>query len=205
MSKHDHLRSLPITERYPEQVWKALNYAAKAHEEQKRKLSGNHFIEHPFGVLEIVRQVSDDPEIYQAAVLHDTVEDTDCTVDDLCTEFNDRVGFLVWGVTKDDTVQDKHERDLDYLRRLEYEAEEGSIIIALADKIHNITDKITGLKSLGTQMCDKFTSNPAADLWWFTAVLEIGQRRLPDCPLNDRLQALIAEFDHLNRTAQHAS
>ncbi len=194
MPKHDHLRTLPINERYPEEVWRAINFAARAHENQIRKMSGNHYIEHPFGVLEIVRQVTDDPEVQMAAVLHDTVEDTTVTIDDLAREFSPRTAFLVRGVTKDDSIEDWRERNEAYLEFLEQKAEDGSVEIALADKIHNSTDMIVSFRKHGDGMWRKFSANAEDQLWWFSSVLAIGQRRIPECSLNGTLAELIEGF-----------
>lgn len=196
MPKHDHLHSLPITERYPIEVWRAINYAATAHETQTRKMSGNHYIEHPFGVFEIVRTVTSDEATQQAAVLHDTVEDTTVTFDDLARDFSPDVAGYVWGVSKDDTIDDWKERNQAYLRRLEDRASDSSVIIALADKIHNITDMIVSFDEYGDSMWDKFNANADDQLWWFSSVLALGRRRLPDCPLVDKLDQLVAVFEH---------
>lgn len=194
MAQHDHLKELPITERYPDEVWRAANYAATAHEKQIRKLSGNHFIEHPFEVLELVRGVTDDIPTLQAAILHDTVEDTTVTFDDLRGQFGAETEFIVWGVTKDDTIKDKSEQKLAYLYRLRFEAPEASVIVALADKIHNLTDLIENYVLLGDEMWAHFSSPPEEQIEWFRAVLEIGRERVPDCPLIAELEAKIELF-----------
>jgi (p)ppGpp synthase/HD superfamily hydrolase len=194
VAQHDHLRELPITERYPDEVWRAANYAATAHENQKRKLSGNHFIEHPFGVLELVRGVTDDVPTLQAAILHDTVEDTGVTFEDLEREFGRQARLIVWGVTKDDTVEDKDEQKLAYLSRLRFEAPEASVIVALGDKIHNITDQIENHQILGDEMWNHFSSRAEGQVKWFRATLEVGKERVPGCPLVEKLEAQIEAF-----------
>lgn len=197
MGKHDHLSKLPITERYPEEVWRAVNYAATAHQEQIRKLSGRHFIEHPFGVLELVKGVANDVATQQAAILHDTVEDTWVTFEDLREQFGDEVALIVWGVTKDDTIKDKFERKRAYLDRLQYQAPDESVLIAVADKLHNLTDQIENYMKLGDTMWSHFSSLPKEQLEWFRAVLNIGRARIPNCPLLDELEAKIESFSTL--------
>lgn len=194
MPKHDHLHSLPIVDLYPEEVWAAMNYAARAHEKQRRKLSGNHYIEHPFGVLELVREVTADVATQQAAILHDTVEDTDVTLDDLRRDFGDETATIVWGVTKDDSIEGWRPRNEAYLERLANQAPDGSVIVALADKIHNITDMIDSFIEQGDDMWANFSANPVDQLWWYSSVLEIGRARLPDCPLVAALEERIAVF-----------
>lgn len=193
-SKHDHLHTLPITERYPDDVWRAMNFAAAAHEHQIRKMSGSHYIVHPYGVLEIVRTVTDDVEVQMAAILHDTVEDTDTTLEDIAREFTPRTASLVRGVTKDDSIEGWRDRNQDYLDFLGAKAEDGSVIIALADKIHNISDMIESFGLYGDAMWDKFSAKGNDQVWWYTSVLAIGKNRLPDCPLNYQLEQLIEIF-----------
>ena len=194
MPKHDHLRTLPITERYPEEVWRAVNFAARAHEKQIRKMSGNHYIEHPFGVLELVRTVTDDIPTQQAAVLHDTVEDTYVTLDDLERGFGAKTARIVWGVTKDETIPSWRERNEAYLHRLENEAPDESSIVALGDKIHNITDMTENYLLLGDGMWQKFAAKPDDQLWWYRSVLEVAERRTPECPLIPQLETRIELF-----------
>lgn len=192
--KHDHLHTLPITDRYPDEVWSAMNFAARAHEHQIRKMSGSHYIVHPYGVLEIVRTVTNDVEIQMAAILHDTVEDTSTTLDDIADEFTPRTAALVRGVTKDDAIDGWRERNQAYLDYLGSEAEDGSVMIALADKIHNISDMIESFGLYGDAMWEKFSAKGNDQLWWYNSVLAIGQERLPDCPLNYKLEKLIEIF-----------
>jgi len=194
VAKHDHLSELPITERYPDGVWRAANYAATAHETQIRKLSGNHFIEHPFEVLELVRGVTDDIPTQQAAILHDTVEDTTVSFEDLRREFGDEVALIVWGVTKDDTIKDKREQKSAYLHRLRFEAPEASVTVALADKLHNLTDLVENHALIGDEMWRHFSSPPERQLEWFRAVLEIGKARAPDSLLLVALESQIEAF-----------
>ena len=194
MAQHEHLRELPITERYPDEVWRAANYAATAHETQIRKLSGNHFIEHPFEVLELVRGVTNHIPTLQAAILHDTVEDTTVTFDDLRAQFGAETELIVWGVTKDETIKEKPKQKRAYLHRLRFEAPEASVIVALADKLHNLTDLIDNYALLGNEMWSHFSASPEGQIEWFRAVLEIGKQRVPDCPLIADLEAQIEVF-----------
>lgn len=194
MSSHEHLESLPKGERYSAEVWRAVNYAATAHETQIRKLSGKHYIEHPFGVLNIVRTATNDVATQQAAVLHDTVEDTWVTHADLSEVFNDDVAQIVWGVTKDDTIEGWRECNEAYLQRLAGEAPEGSVIVALADKIHNLSDMIDSFETYGPSMWQHFAAEPPEQLWWYKSVLIIGQQRCPQSPLVAQLEELIEDF-----------
>lgn len=79
---------------------KAIQFATQAHGNQTRKWSDLPYITHPIAVSEIVRSVPHTEEMLVAAVLHDVVEDTDVTLDQVRTEFGDTVAELVYYVTK---------------------------------------------------------------------------------------------------------
>lgn len=78
---------------------KAIQFATKAHEGQVRKYTGEPYIVHPLEVVEIVKTVEHTEEMLMAAVLHDTVEDTDTTIQDIDREFGPVVAQLVSELT----------------------------------------------------------------------------------------------------------
>ena len=77
----------------------AFEFAAEAHKDQKRK-SGEPYIIHPLWVGIILADLEMDKETIVAGMLHDTVEDTEMTVEDITREFGEEVALLVDGVTK---------------------------------------------------------------------------------------------------------
>ena len=81
------------------QLDKAIQFATKAHEGQTRKYTGEPYIVHPLSVMEIVKTVDHTEEMLMAAVLHDTVEDTDVTLQDIDREFGPVVAQLVEELT----------------------------------------------------------------------------------------------------------
>ena len=81
------------------QLDKAIQFATKAHEGQTRKYTGEPYIVHPLAVMEIVKTVDHTEEMLMAAVLHDTVEDTDVTLQDIDREFGPVVAQLVEELT----------------------------------------------------------------------------------------------------------
>ena len=81
------------------QLDKAIKFATKAHEGQTRKYTGEPYIVHPLSVMEIVKTVDHTEEMLMAAVLHDTVEDTEVTIQDIDREFGPVVAQLVEELT----------------------------------------------------------------------------------------------------------
>jgi len=79
---------------------KAIAFATAAHEGQVRKYTGEPYVEHVIAVAELVAPHVPDDAATIAAILHDTVEDCDVTIDEIQAEFGDRVAEYVWYLTK---------------------------------------------------------------------------------------------------------
>lgn len=123
-----------------ELVKKAYEFAAKAHQDQKRK-SGEPYIIHPLTVAENLIDLHLDTPTIAAALLHDVVEDTRYTLRDLQNEFGDEIAFLVQGVTKLDKIRYKGtERSAESLRKMFLAIAEDVriVLLKLVDRLHNM-------------------------------------------------------------------
>ena len=123
-------------------VEKAYLIASKYHEGQKRK-SGEDYIIHPLCVAMILANLHMDAETIVAGILHDAVEDTDYTLEQVKEDFSDNVALLVEGVTKLtelNLVNDKVEKQAENLRHMFIAMSKDIrvIIIKLADRLHNL-------------------------------------------------------------------
>ena len=122
---------------------KAFRVACERHEGQKRR-SGEPYIIHPVAVAKIVVDYGMDYQSVAAAMLHDTVEDTDLTLEDVRKEFGADIAALVDGLTKLGKVpldiKDKEEQQAENVRKMLLAMSEDIrvIIIKLADRLHNI-------------------------------------------------------------------
>ena len=123
-------------------IEKAYRIAKEAHKDQVRK-SGEPYIIHPLWVGIILADLEMDKETIVAGMLHDAVEDTAMTLDDITKEFGEEVALLVDGVTKLGQLsysQDKLEVQAENLRKmfLSMAKDIRLIIIKLADRLHNM-------------------------------------------------------------------
>lgn len=122
-------------------VKKAYEIAEKAHAEQKR-LSGEPYIIHPLSVAIILAELGMDEASVIAALLHDTVEDTSVTHEQIQSEFGETVADLVEGVTKIGKVSitSKEEQQAENIRKMliAMSRDIRVIIIKLADRLHNM-------------------------------------------------------------------
>ena len=121
---------------------RAIVYAVKAHHNSERRGKGFPYIVHPMEAVEIVATITPDQELLAAAALHDTVEDTDVTVEDLRREFGDRIADLVHsesdiqteGVSEEDSWHDRKQAAIDRLAHASHDSK----IVAMGDKLSNM-------------------------------------------------------------------
>lgn len=121
---------------------RAIIFAVKAHAGTERRGKGFPYIVHPMEAMEIVATITPDQELLAAAALHDVVEDTDVSADELRREFGDRIAALVVaesdvfedGVSEEDSWHARKKAAIDRLARAPYEAK----IVAMGDKLSNM-------------------------------------------------------------------
>ena len=125
-----------------ERIAEAYRFGEKAHTGQLRKDGKTPYFEHPASVSLILAELEMDEETIIAALLHDTVEDTSVSFDDVKTRFGLEVAKLVDGVTKLAVInyETKQERQVENLRKmfLAMASDIRVILIKLADRLHNI-------------------------------------------------------------------
>ena len=124
-------------------ILRTVHFAAEKHSQQKRKdKNQSPYINHPIAVAQTLSSIGkiNDPEILAAALLHDTLEDTTTTEDELIENFGERVCNLVKEVTDDKSLpkDERKQRQIDHAK----EISQGAALIKLGDKISNVTDII---------------------------------------------------------------
>ena len=133
---HTYLPKAPCDD-----VTKAYNRAEEAHKDQRR-VSGEPYILHPLAVAQILADMKIDTTTITASLLHDVVEDTSYTLDDIKKMFGKEVAFLVDGVTKLSRLnyRTKEDQQLNSMRKmfLAMAKDVRVVVIKLADRLHNM-------------------------------------------------------------------
>ena len=117
-----------------------------AHDGQFRKFNGQEYAWHPAAVAKIVRNVKSSKnkdKICIAALLHDTVEDCDVTLDDIRVQFGEMVSSIVYELTSDDDKV-KEMGKANYLLNKMLRMTSYALVIKLADRLHNCSDLANG-------------------------------------------------------------
>eukprot|EP00741_Cyanophora_paradoxa_P002052 tig00000545_g1988.t1 len=119
----------------------ALVFAAAKHSKQRRKdAEGTPYINHPIGVAHLLSSIGGvtDLEVLQAAVLHDTIEDTQTTAEELEEKFGKRVKDVVLEVSDDKSLKKEERKQLQVLHAPH--CSEGAKLVKLGDKLYNLRD-----------------------------------------------------------------
>lgn len=156
---------------------KAIMFAVRAHSGTERRGKGFPYIVHPLEAVEIVATITPDQELLAAAALHDTVEDTDVTVEQLRAEFGDRVASIVAdesdrftpGVSEEDSWHERKQAAIDRLARASREAK----IVALGDKLSNMRAIARDYAVMGDKLWSIFhTTDPKEHEWHYRGLAD---------------------------------
>ena len=140
----------------------AIELATSAHVNVDRKGTDIPYIVHPIEVMKIVGGITKDEEVRAAAVLHDTVEDTKITIEDIKERFGKRVAELV-ASESEDKRKDKSEestwktRKLETIRHLD-NADADTKIICLGDKLANMRDIARDYENISDELWSRFNA-----------------------------------------------
>lgn len=159
----------------------AIVFATKAHEGQLRKVSQSPFIIHPLAVGCLLADAGEEEDIVIAGILHDTIEDTDVTFEQINTKFGENVASLVFGCSENKALS-WEERKRQTMIDLET-APEKVCIVTCADKIHNLSVSVQGIKERGVDFFIPFKKGYTDQKWYYGSIKNILQKRIPNHPL----------------------
>ena len=163
---------------------RAIIFAVNAHAGTERRGKGYPYIVHPLEAVEIVATMTSDQELLAAAALHDTVEDTDVTVEQIRSEFGERVASLVAdesddmpeGVSLEDSWRSRKQSAIDRLAKASHDAK----IVALGDKLSNMRAIARDYAVMGEALWDIFHAKDPQDHEWHYRGLADSLRELED-------------------------
>ena len=175
-------------------------FAVRAHAGTERRGKGFPYIVHPMEAVEIVATMTPDQELLAAAALHDTVEDTDVTVEQIRTEFGERIASLVAsesdtfqaGVNEEDSWHARKQAAIDRLSRASHDAK----IVALGDKLSNMRAIARDYAQQGDQLWNLFHAKDPKDHEWHYRGLADALSELRDTFAYKEFEQLINQVFH---------
>ena len=173
----------------------AIIFAVRAHSGTERRGKGFPYIVHPMEAVEIVSTITSDQELLAAAALHDTVEDTDVTVEDIRREFGPRIASLVEdesdtftdGVSEEDSWHSRKQAAIDRLRKASCDAK----IVAIGDKLSNMRAIARDYAVRGDELWKIFHAKDKKDHEWHYRGLADSLRELEETFAFKEFESLI--------------
>lgn len=156
---------------------RAIEFAVKAHSGAVRKGTETPYIVHPMEVAAIVATMTNDASVLAGAVLHDVVEDTEYTIDDIRREFGDKVAALVASESENkredlpsnETWKVRKQETLEHLLYAPVEVK----MITLGDKLSNIRAIYRDYSVLGDKVWERFNQKDKVEhAWYYRGVAE---------------------------------
>lgn len=169
-------------------IRRAAEFAAKAHEGVNRKGSRIPYIYHPMEVALVVSLMTDDEAVIAAAYLHDVLEDTAHTAEELTELFGPRVTELVLAETED-KAKSWHERKAHTIKHLK-EAPREVKLLALADKVCNLRSTARDHLAMGNRVWERFRRKDKESHQWYYHGLLGSLSDLADEPAYQEMQRL---------------
>jgi (p)ppGpp synthase/HD superfamily hydrolase len=152
-------------------IEKATRIAVFAHKDQTRKGDGTSYIVHPFMVALKLSKYNFPDKVIAAALTHDILEDTDFPEEKLKEELGEEVFAIVKAVTNDDSLswEEKKKKYVETVRN----GPEGSKVVSLADKIHNLETLLIAYEEQGPDLWKKFNRGKEQKIWFENEVLKM--------------------------------
>ena len=176
---------------------RAIVFATKAHSGTLRKKDGIPYILHPMEVASIAGGITTDVEVLTAALLHDTVEDTNVTLDTIKSQFGDRVAALVASETEDkrrdrSPAETWMQRKMESLAALRNAVDPGVRVLWLSDKLANMRSLARQYEKEGDRMWKDYNQTDPAQQAWYYRTIEALTSDLKDTNAWKELRALNA-------------
>ncbi|MBS9525395.1 HD domain-containing protein [Litoribacter alkaliphilus] len=186
-------------------IFEAIKFACQAHEGHFRKGTNIPYISHLTNVMKILLEYGYDEEVAVAGLLHDTVEDTPVTIEQVEAKFGAKVAHLVKGATEPSKLnhregeeeapwKERKSHTIDYVGR---EQDEAILALALADKLDNIRAIARDYRRVGDAIWDRFNAPYEQQNWYYYSLAEAFLSRQEE--FGEEYRTLTEEFSEAVR------
>ena len=163
---------------YSSKLYDAIELAARAHHRQVRKGTEIPYVVHPLAVAGILIRAKGPESLVIAGILHDTIEDTPVTIDEIRSQFGQAVADLVLGLSEPDKQASWEERKSHTLDYLQDTATDDVLLVSIADKLDNIRAIREGLDTDGEFFWLRFNRPRDLQAWYYLNLAEVFSERI---------------------------
>ena len=151
-------------------IHNAIIYAAKKHEGQVRKGTDIPYIVHPMEVMQILTAAGCEEDVVVAGILHDTVEDTEATIEEISALFGERIAHLVAHESEDKskTWRERKSATIEHLKNCSDE----EALCALADKLSNVRSILADYVLVGEKLWERFNAPKEKIAWYYNGIVD---------------------------------
>ena len=148
---------------------KAIEFAAVKHRNQLRKQSDTPYIVHPAEVMLFLTESGCDYDCIAAGILHDTLEDTETTYEELVAQFGVKIADLVASESEDKskTWRERKQATVDRLKTASVEVK----MICLADKLSNLQSMVYDYAKIGDKLWSRFGADRDSIAWYYRSII----------------------------------
>lgn len=176
-------------------IFEAIEFAVKAHAGQFRKGTKVPYIVHPLGVAKVLIECGCSKKVVAAGILHDTIEDTSLTVEDVTERFGEGIAALVKAVSepdKSDTWENRKRHTIKYLQTAPMEV----LLVSCADKLDNIRAIREDYSRVGESVWSRFNRSRESQRWYYRSLADVFVNRMraePCAYLSRQFQSAVKE------------
>jgi (p)ppGpp synthase/HD superfamily hydrolase len=187
-------------------LFKAIKFAAKAHDGQYRKGTNIPYMSHLMNVMKTLCETGCDTEIVAAGILHDVIEDTPVTIEQVEKKFGKRVAVIVTGASEPDHLRKGKDEKASWLvckrHTIDYITNEATLeqlLVACADKLDNTTAIKQDYQTIGEKLWERFNAPKSDQQWYYTALAAALEKRSkefgePLSGLSQKLSSIVNEI-----------
>lgn len=173
-------------------IEQAINFAARAHRNQNRKSTDIPYITHPFAVGMLLQKAKCCDDVIAAGILHDTLEDTSTTKEELEKQFGTRITNLVIAASENDKSlpwEMRKQHTIDHLKTAYLEV----IQVITADKLHNLSSIRADIEQFGDETWSRFNRGKSDQHWYYGSIVKVLLTRKTEFMLIEELEKVVLE------------
>ena len=165
-------------------IFKAIQFVAEAHSGQYRKGSNIPYIYHLMNVMKTLLDYGCEDEVVTAGILHDVVEDTPVSIEEVENAFGKRVASIVFGASepdhlkmledKESTWKERKQHTIDFILK---DASEEQLLVICADKLDNVTSIRDDWNLIGDKIWERFNAPMEDQAWNYLSISKALEKR----------------------------